>query len=121
LHHKTVTGAILGFDLVAVLQLLTLSALDKRLLVALYCFVISIPLLALHLRILLLHANAEYRLRTWYDPLTTIISLPLSVAGVAAIFFHFSITAGCVFSGLAIFGLLASHHYRVRVRQANEF
>lgn len=121
LHHKTVTSAFLGFDLIAALQFLTLNALDKRLWLALYCFVISIPLLALHLRILLLHTGAEYRIRTWYDPVATIIGLPLSVVGLAATFFHFSVKAGCVFSGLVLFGLLVSHHYRVRIRRANEF
>lgn len=103
------------------LQFLSLNALDKRLSLGLYCFVISIPLLALHLRILLLHTGADYRIRTWYDPVAAIIGLLLSLVGLTATFFHFSIKAGCVFSGLVIFGLLASHHYRVRVRQANEF
>ena len=65
-HYKTVVGAFLGIDLIAGLQLLTINNLDKRLTAALYCFMISIPLLALNLRALLLHAGFERYVLTWY-------------------------------------------------------
>jgi len=118
-HRKTVIGAVLGFDLIVLLQLLTLSSLDKRLTVALYCFAISIPLLALHLRVLLLHAPFQRRVLTWYSPVAAILGLELSVIGLAAIIFHLSVRAGYTFAGFVIFGLIASHHYRRRIIELN--
>jgi len=118
-HRKTVTGAFLGFDLIVVLQLLTLTSLDKRLTVALYCFAISIPLLALYLRVLLLHAPFDRLTLTWYAPVASILGLDLSVIGLAAVFFHLSVMAGYAFSGFVVFGYIASHHYRKRVIEIN--
>jgi len=118
-HYKTVVGAFLGIDIIAALQFLTINSLDKRLTVALYCFMILIPLLALRLRAILLHAGLENYVLTWYLPVTTTLGILLSVAAMAAMFFHFSIRAGYVFCGLVVFGFLASHHYGSKLLKAN--
>jgi hypothetical protein len=76
-QRRTVAGGLLGVGVIAVFQLLTVPTLDKRLTVALYCFAISIPLLALFLRALLAEAACVYRIPVWYVPVSSILGVTI--------------------------------------------
>ena len=119
-QRKAVAGALIGVDLIAVFQLLTLPILDKRLTVALYCFAISIPSLAMYLRSVIAQSTCPYNILVWHVPLGGILGLTISVVGLGAVFFHLGIVAGCLFSVFAILGFLASNRYRQIIKQVNE-
>lgn len=110
---------MLGLAVVAVFQILTLPAIDKRLTLALYCFAVSIPLLTVFFRALLVEDACVYRDPVWYVPVFSILGTQIWFAGLAAVFFHFSYKIGFVFLTLAILGLWVSGRYRARLLRLN--
>src|SRR5262245_49515301 len=68
-HHarrgilQTMSAALIGVSIVAVIQFLTLPNLDRALTASLYCFIVSIPLLTYYIVTMLLDSvleKAEY-------------------------------------------------------------
>lgn len=119
-EDQIVFGALMGLDVIIVLQLMTLARLDKPLSVALYCFVVAIPLLAMYVLSILTTMKYEYDVWVWYHLAAILAGGLASLAGVGALFFHFSWVAGGLFALLSVLGLGAYFHYNGQLKKLNE-
>jgi hypothetical protein len=114
-------SGLIGIALIAVFQLLALPDLDKRLTVSLYCFAISIPLLAFFVLAMVAEAKYTHLSELWlYNAVPLVLGIPIWFVGLAAVFFHFSLVIGSIFSLLAILLLLASKRHRTLLKQINK-
>src|SRR5437764_149421 len=87
--ERVLAAALAGLGTVVVTQLLQVASLDAALKIALYCFAISIPMLAAYWFILLGKAGnmSHFGLP---EMITMVVGLWSGVIGLGAIFWHFS-------------------------------
>ena len=105
-HDQVAFGALVGVNVIAVVELLGLSQLDNSLRVALYCFAISIPLLCAYLININFANSYEHLTSCWYNVGAMAVGSLASIAGMASIFWHFSSTLGLLFVILCSFGII---------------
>jgi hypothetical protein len=115
-----VAGGLVGVAVIAVFQLLTLSSLDKRLTVSLYCFATSIPLLSFFVQSKVAESWYTNSVSFWYTVLPLLIGATIWFVGLAAVFFHFSIIVGLIFSLLAILGVISVTRYQALLEEVNK-
>jgi hypothetical protein len=101
---EATSGALLGASVVAVLAMLSVSNLDRALSVSLYCFGITIPLLAYFLEALVLGSLAGISEVPTFHIGILLIAVLLFIVGLNAVFWHFSKNAGIMFMFLTVVG-----------------
>lgn len=117
--EQIITTALIGISAVAVIQLLQVTALDVPLKVSLYCFAISIPMLALYLLIILSKPNYKLQSDMWADQIAVYTGGFCSVVGIAAIFWHFSVSIGITFIITSIFAYILIRIWVSRMNRIN--
>ena len=91
-------SGLLGLAVVTLVQLLQVEEpLDVSLTVSVYCFAISIPILALRVMAKTRESQFEYLVKIWWVEGTLYVGLLASFVGFVAVFFHFSYIVGALF------------------------
>lgn len=103
---EIVCGALIGLNVVATIEMLSINTLNKRLFVSLFCFALSIPALAWIMMILLTESSEWPILHKNQFHVVLAAGSLLSLTGLAAIFFYFSILVGVVFSAACIIAIV---------------
>ena len=118
---KLLCGALLGINVVAVVELVGVNQLDAALKVAVHCFAVSIPLLVLHILARINESQNKYHTESGgYFYLVTFFSPFISLAGIGAFFWHFSPTVGLLFIVTGVFALVAFFGYTTELEKANQ-
>jgi hypothetical protein len=106
---EVVSGALIGVDIIALIQFVSLPALTVQLTVALYCFTVSIPLLAFFVFSILVEKTRNCSLDIWYKQFALVSGMLGSLVGIGAILFHLSETAGAVFMVLCVIAIVLTN------------
>ncbi len=111
-ENRLICSGALGVPVVAVIQLLQVSSFDRPLLFSLFCFAVSIPLMAMSVYVITVGIDnknpLQDRLSKIYRRLFmfgTLIGLFATAGGLLALFFHFGSYAeyvGWVFLSMCI-------------------
>lgn len=109
-HDQLITGALIGLNIIILLQLLTLTPLDRPLSISLYCLVVAIPLLAMAQMNSMQASGLEYDLDSWLFDAAQAVAGLISLIALGALFWHLSPTSGRIFLALcfaALIGVIA--------------
>jgi len=115
-------GALAGVDIIAVIQLTSVTQLDEPLRVALYCFAVGIPVLCLYLvsMALLMGEKADMVEVMWYHLGAMAIGPLASLGGLSALFYHFSAIMAVIFAALSLAVLWMVLHYIALLQQKRD-
>ena len=92
-----VYSGLLGISVIAVVQLLGTSVIDKPLTVSLYAFAVAIPMLAISIYAVAFEASYEYTVIPIYMDIANFGGPLASIIGTAGLFWHFSRLIGITF------------------------
>ena len=102
----------IGVDVIALIEMIGLQVLNRRLTVAIVCLSASLPLLVLYILNRRFEATREGRwAEVWYHDVAFAVGALLTIAGMGAMTFHVSILAGIIFSILFFVGVIVHFHY----------
>ena len=96
-NQRLSSSALLGVDVISLVQLTSISSLSTPVLVAIFCFAVSVPFLSGALFGLVYERESDVDFRTTGHSILFHVGTILSVGGIAAIFFHFHYAAAAVF------------------------
>jgi hypothetical protein len=102
---EVISGVLIGVDTVAIIQLVGLDYLDGPLTDALYCFAISIPLLAFFVFCIRIEKTRKCSIDIWYKDVALFLGITGSPIGLGLLISHLSKTAAWIFAflcGLAV-------------------
>jgi len=117
--EEIITAALIGISTVAVIQLLGQSLLDKPLIISLYCFAISIPMLAVYSLIILMKPKFKLHRDTWAEMTIVLLGSFGAIVGVGAIFSHFSQSIGISFIVASVVGMALVVVWRAKISEIN--
>lgn len=120
-QEEALSGALIAVGVIAVIEMLGLVSLDRPLTVSLYCFATSIPVLVLNILLLMSESHGNrFSADTWYRAFAFIFGSLFSLIGTGALFYHFSMLAGSLFTFVSFVGLVMVFHYSAKLFDANE-
>jgi hypothetical protein len=96
--------ALLGVSIVAVIQIVGRSEVDRSLFVSLYAFAVAVPFLGVFIWTGDLFVTNKPSLDRWYYNFVGVAGSLASLIGIGAIFWHFSRTIGVIFILCSLFG-----------------
>lgn len=117
---EIIAGALIGVDIIGILQLLGVSFLDSRLTLALYFFTVSLPLLAFFVFAVLIEKTRNCTLEAWYKFSALVLGMMGCLGGITLVIWHLSSNAGIVFVSLIGLGLVFINYHITRADQAEE-
>ena len=100
-NNTLVLSGLIGAGLISVVQLTSVSVLSRSLLVAAFCFSVSIPVMAAAIFVVNKESDKPVRATASYVTLF-VTGILLSVSGISALFYHFHYIAGTAFIVSAI-------------------
>jgi hypothetical protein len=103
---EIICGGLIGVNIIAIIQLIGLPALDNSLTFALYCFAVSLPLLAFFVFSILIEKTRNCSVDIWYKGVFLAIGVVSTIFGIVALIAHLSQTAALVFSILCMVATL---------------
>jgi hypothetical protein len=111
--RKTACGALAGVGVVALVQMLSVNSLDVPLKVSVCSFAFSIPVLSAVL-ICALVEDSYTGFRAGIPPYLKAINISgylAALIGVDALFFHFAVYAGLIFTVTSLIGIVVAALY----------
>ncbi len=96
-YRKLISGGLAGFSGVCVVQLLGIGHLDVSLTIAVYAFMIAIPLLVKDLADAQSEEHHGITINLKMRITATVTGITSSMVGISAIFWHFSQWIGMLF------------------------
>jgi hypothetical protein len=117
IESQVVVGALLGVDMIAVIEMLGLSFLDTPLKISLYSFASAIQALATEMVNLVVMSRYKRELLTCYNTLAFLAGILASLFGIDMLFWHFSNKAGILFTILTVFGVI--NYFTITLRWSN--
>ena len=103
---EIICGGLIGIDIIAIIQMIGLPPLDSGLTLALYCFAISLPLLALFVFFVQIERTRKCSIDIWYKYLFLAVGIVCAPLGVGLLILHLSQTAAYVFGFLCFGGVV---------------
>jgi hypothetical protein len=103
---QAISGALIGFDIIVLMEFVSLPDLTTQLTVALYCFTVSLPLLGFFIFTVLIEKTRNCSIAVWYKPLALVTGIITNLVGVAMILLHLSRMAATVFVVLCIIAII---------------
>lgn len=113
-------AGLIGIGVFFVIDLISETPLDLPLSIALYCFSISLPFLALLILFNQAISTREYAVFPVYVTISTIIGILGTVLGTIAEFWHISWIAGSLFTLCCLCGLVFFVLYRTALERVNK-
>lgn len=114
---KLGSGALVGLSVIAMVQMLSVNGLDLPLKVSVFSFAISIPLLSAIFLSAIVETSFDYSVdKPFFLKAVSLGGYLASFVGVSALFFHFAIYAGVIFTGGSVIGFLAVTLYDNKLR-----
>ena len=117
-EERLICTALLGVSIVSVVEFVGRTDLDLPLRVSLYCFAVAIPFLTAYLMVLNVSSRIEHIAGKWYLNALGISAILGALAGVGAVFWHFSRIIGLVFIACSIIGFFVWIIFEESVRKA---
>jgi hypothetical protein len=100
-HHRKyntlMASGLAGVNVIAIVQLASTNTLSWPLTIGVFCFAVSIPLLAATVVVLSEHEELPEMHQTFHYAVLLLGGSFLSLAGIAALFFHLNYAAGGAF------------------------
>ena len=117
--RKTACAALVGVGVVALVQMLSVNSLDVPLKVSVCSFAFSIPALSTVLICALVDDTyAVFHSKRYLKTVNT-IGYVAALIGVGALFFHFAVYAGLIFTGMSLIGIVVAAIYGDQVVATN--
>ena len=117
---RLIFTALLGMSIIAVVQIVGRTELDISLIIALYCFAVAIPFLASFIWMIDSVSDPKKLADAWYYDFVGIIGALGALAGIGAIFWHFSKIIGVVFIVCSMFGFCSMIAYSNLLERASK-
>src|SRR6185295_15306850 len=89
---EIICGGLIGVNIIAIVQLVGLPALDAHLTLALHCFAVSLPLLSFFVFSLLIEKTRNCSIDIWYKQIFLAIGIVSAVSGIGLLILHLSET-----------------------------
>jgi hypothetical protein len=116
---EVICAALIGVDVIALVQLATLTYLDEYLTDAVYSFAISIPLLTFFVLSVRMEKTREVSISIWYKDIALFLGIIGTPVGVGCLIAHLSLRAGTIFGLLcAVVMLLVMIHVAIADNKA---
>ena len=112
-------GGLIGIGIFFVIDLVSQTPLDGTLTVALFCFSIALPFLALLIMCNYRETTYEYTVLPAYMLISTWIGVLGIIAGLLAELWHISWIAGCIFIVCCLWGAIEYSFFHAALKKAN--
>jgi len=112
-------AGLIGIGIFFVIDLISETPLDLPLTIALYCFSISIPFLALLILFNQIMSSREYAIFPVYATISAVIGVIGALLGTLAEFWHVSWIAGGLFALCSLWGLVSFALFRSSLEKVN--
>ena len=116
-NNTLISSGLIGVGVIAIVQISSINPLSKSLLVAVFCFSISIPFLAAMLWVLAQLTDDMKAPLTGYFRTLYSFGFIFSFAGIAAVFFHFHYVVGIIFLVSSILAVVCAVVFLTRFSQ----
>lgn len=112
-------GGLIGIGIFFIIDLVSETPLDTSLTVALFCFSIALPFLALLIMRNYLEATHEHTVQPAYIGVSTVIGVLGIIAGLVAEIWHVSLIAASIFIVCCLWGVLGYSLFHTALKKAN--
>jgi hypothetical protein len=119
-EDKILFGAFTGICTVALIQILGVTNRDAPINIALYCFAIAIPLLAVKLYAVAIESTYEITIITWYMQSISFAGIAGAIVGILCIFWHFSWLVGITFLICGVAGVVGLFKFYYELEKQNK-
>jgi hypothetical protein len=112
-------GGLIGIGILFIIDLVNQTPLDGTLTIALFCFSIALPFLALLIVRNYLEAIHEYTIQSAHMRLASQLGIVGIFAGLLAEIWHISWIAGCIFLLCSLWSVIGYSLFRTALKKAN--
>src|SRR5690242_15987254 len=120
LQSNFIYGGLIGIGILFIIDLVSQTPLDGILTIALFCFSIALPFLALLIMCNYIEATHEYTILPVYIRLSTWIGVLGIITGLLAVIWHISSwMAGSVFIVCCLWGVIGYSLFHAALKKAN--
>jgi hypothetical protein len=112
-------GGLIGIGIFFIISLVNETPLDTPLTLALFCFSIALPFLALLVMRNYIETTHQYTLRPAYINISNLIGVLSIIGGLIAEIWHVTWIAGSIFIACCLWGLLGYSLFQASLKKVN--